>query len=235
MSDSPPAGTAIARPARHVMAVRERHLEQLAGTVPDGSSPSARAWEWALGETDIAPVTGRVTCVPPGRAEIEAEIAEADERRLRGDRKGRADGAAAVLRWLIGDDDRLPVRGPDRGELVGGFGEVVRSPADITELIAGLTRLSVREGEASGAEYRRGVIATAKWILDRQVTAPVSGVRTDRLTGRDLKTERLHAADMREQRVNLARAGTRQSGEYALGVIRAIDWLLGGRATFTMW
>jgi hypothetical protein len=56
---------------------------------------------------------------------MEAEIAAADERRLRGDRENRADAAASILRWLIGADDHIPVRCENPGELVGGFGGVV--------------------------------------------------------------------------------------------------------------
>src|ERR1700691_4141249 len=82
--DAPPAGTAVVRPQRHVIAVRERHAEQLSARPATSPSRSARAWSWILGETSRAPVTDRVTDVPPSRAEVEAEIAEADRRRLSG-------------------------------------------------------------------------------------------------------------------------------------------------------
>jgi hypothetical protein len=106
----PPAGTAIVRPLRHVRAVRERYLRRFAGPAEAAASRSARAWAWALGEIAVAPVSDRKTKVPPSRTEIEAEIGTADGRRLRGDRKNRADAVALILCWLIGADDHVPVR-----------------------------------------------------------------------------------------------------------------------------
>lgn len=96
--DAAPPGTAIVRPWRHVKAVRERHAEQLAVRSPSGESRAALTWSWALGENVVAPVTDRVTAVPPSLAEIDAEITEADERRLRADRENHADGAAMARR-----------------------------------------------------------------------------------------------------------------------------------------
>lgn len=72
-----------------------------------------------------------MTVTPPSRADIEAEIAAADERRVRGDRENRADAAATILRWLIGENDRVPIRAENPGELVGGFSDVIRSPKQI--------------------------------------------------------------------------------------------------------
>jgi hypothetical protein len=118
--EMPPPGTAIVRPLRHVRDVRERDTRSYADPAEPAALCSARTWAWALGESAIAPVTGRQTSVPPGRADIEAEIAVADERRLRGDREDRADAAAIVLPWLIGDDDGVPVLAGSPGELVGG-------------------------------------------------------------------------------------------------------------------
>ena len=149
--DAPPYGTAIVRPLRHVRAVRDHHASQFADPVEAAVSRSARAWTWALGETPTAPVTDRPTAVPPSRSKIESEIAAADERRLRGDRENRADAAATILRWLIGDDDHIPVRGEDPGELVGGFGDVVRTPeqiADVLALAEGQRRAQARKRDA---------------------------------------------------------------------------------------
>lgn len=113
--EAPPAGTAIVRPLRHVRVVRERYLERFAGPGETAASRSARARAWALGECATSPVSDQQTSAPPTRPEIEAEIAEADRRRLSGSRENRAAAAAAVLRWLIGHDDHLPVRGPSPG------------------------------------------------------------------------------------------------------------------------
>jgi len=129
---APPGGTAIVRPLRHVRAVRERDAAQPADpSEATAQSRSARAWAWALGEGTTAPITGRLTAVPPSRSDIKAEITAADERLFRGDQENRADAAAIILRWLIGDDDHVPIRAENPGELVGGFGDVVRSPEQI--------------------------------------------------------------------------------------------------------
>ena len=134
--DAPPPGTAIVRPLRHIQAVRERQALGYPDPGDADASRADRAWAWALGECPTAPVTGRPTSVPPSRSDIEAEITEADERRFRGDRANRADSAATILRWLIGDDDQVPVRGENLGELVGGFGDVVRSATQIASILA---------------------------------------------------------------------------------------------------
>ena len=149
--DAPPPGTAIVRPLRHIRAVRERQALRYADPGDADASRAARAWAWALGECPTAPVTDRPTSVPPSRSDIEAEITEADERRFRGDRENRADGAATILRWLIGDDDHVPVRGENRGELVGGFGDVVRSPAQIASILA-LARDRQQRAGATGRD-----------------------------------------------------------------------------------
>ena len=61
-----------------------------------------------------------MTAVPPSRSDIEAEITAADERRLRGDQENRADAAATILRWLIGDDDHVPVEARIRASWSAG-------------------------------------------------------------------------------------------------------------------
>ena len=180
---APPEGTAIVRPLRHVRAVRERYLQRFTDPAEAAASRSARAWAWALGETARAPVTDRPTATPPSRAEIEAEITEADERRVRGTREGRADAAATVLRWLIGDDDHVPVRCTNPGELVGGFGDIVRTREQIANLIViaapaqrAATVRSLDTGTAPGdredtrreAEYLDGVLMTLAWVSGRE-------------------------------------------------------------------
>lgn len=239
--DAPPRGTAIVRPLRHVKAVRERHLAELAERSLGAESRSARAWSWALGETNVAPVTDQVTDAPPGLSDVEAEITVADERRLRGDRENRADGAATVLRWLIGLDDRVPVRGPNRGELVGGFGDIVRSPDQILENLTILMRREHRadgrdrqlgscfgdiQGQLEEADYVNGIIATLRWVAYRDARAPVSRARvSEKMTGA-LKSERVHAEDVVEQ-LGTHGVGDRLQRTFGVGVVSAINWLLG--------
>jgi hypothetical protein len=230
--DAPPAGTAVVRPLRHVQAVRQRSLEQLAARSLGAESRTARAWSWALGDTPTAPVSDRPTDSPPRRADVESEIAVADERRLSGS-EIRADGAATVLRWLIGDDDHVPVRSPNRGELVGGFGDVVRSHKEIANLIANMS-LSIDKhmrGEAAAdaldIDWRVGVIAALRWTNGEAVRAPVSASLKSETTTHDLKLERLHAQGMIDRPGEIS--GDLLSIEYCRGVIRAITWLLGDR------
>ena len=220
-ADAPPVGTAIVRPMRHVRAVRERQAEQRAERTSAGESRAWRAWGWALGESAVAPVTDRVTDVPPSREEIEAEIAEADKRRMRGDRENRADGAANVLRWLIGADDRIPVRGQNRGELVGGSGDIVRSADQISRVLDEARQC--RQAGLRAADYLDGVIATLEWVIGERSRAPISRHRAGPVIDRQLRQERLHAEDVVAQR---GQAGILPAN-FGNGVRLSITWLLG--------
>jgi hypothetical protein len=239
--EAPPPGTAIVRPLRHVQAVRQRYSLRFADPAEAAAARAARAWAWALGETATAPVTDRPTSVPPGRFEIEAEIAVADERRLRGDREDRADVAATILRWLIGEDDHVPIRDNDRGELVGGFGEVVRSLARMADVLAVATEerlLVAAQVQESAAErrsrqfarqdtdYLDGVIATLAWVLGQHPESPITQAEVTELTARVLKTERVHAEDVTEQAGQPWMTDRLSPARYAEGVKITITWLL---------
>jgi hypothetical protein len=243
---APPPGTAIVRPWRHVQAVRERHAQQFTNPAEVAASRSVGAWGWALGETKIAPVTDRPTKVPPARSDIEAEIAVADERRLRGDQEGRADTAAIILRWLIGDDDHVPVRGQNLGELVGGFGDVVRSPEQIANVMAraadGQRRAEAQarnvELESVGRQFAQretdyfgGVVATLAWALGKQPETPMTRTNSQGLTSRQLKLERVHAEDLIGQAKSPRAPDGRLSAGYGEGVKYTITWLLGDQIT----
>jgi hypothetical protein len=240
--EAPPPGTAIVRPLRHVRAVRERYLCRFADTTEAAMSRSARAWSWALGETTLSPVTDHQTAVPPMRPDIEVEIAAADERRLRGDRENRADAAATILRWLIGDDDHVPVRGENPGELVGGFGDVVRTPGHIASILAlagdGQRRAAAkstdidtdpasRQFAQQDADYLDGVVATLEWALGQRAEAPITRGQPREPTTRNLKAERVHANDVIEQARHPWMANRRQAPRYGEGVKLTITWLLG--------
>ena len=238
----PPLGTAIVRPLRHVRAVRERHARRFANPSEAAASRSARAWAWALGEIATAPVTDQQTPIPPDRSTIEAEIAAADARRLRGDRENRADAAATILRWLAGDDDRVPVRCDSPGELVDGFGDVVRSVEQVTALLTlasgGQERAAAdsrdvntdpddRQFARQDAAYLDGVAATLAWILGERSDAPITRSRPRELTTRDLKAERVHAGDVIDQARNPGVIGRLPPPCYGEGVKLTITWLLG--------
>jgi hypothetical protein len=244
---APPSGTAIVRPLRHVRAVREHDGAQPADpSEADAESRSARAWAWALGESATAPVTDRLTAVTPSRSDIEAEITAANERRFRGDQENRADAAAIILRWLIGDDDHVPVEAENPGELVGGFGHVVRSPEQITAALAlaaeGRQRAAAqgRDLDASAdarafarqdADYLDGVMATLAWILGERAESPVTRAHSRELTTRVLKMERVHAEDVIEQSRYPWMADRLPPLWCGEGVKFTITWLLGDWTT----
>jgi hypothetical protein len=244
--DAPPRGTAIVRPLRHIRAVREHHARNYDTPAKAAASRSARAWAWAIGETTTAPVTGRHTTVPPSRDDIDAEITAADQRRLRGDRANRADAAAAILRWLIGDDDAVPVLADNPGELVGGWGDIVRSPGHIASTLALATEgqhtaaaesrdISAapedRRFAQQDADYLHGVTATLAWILGHRPDAPITAARPREVTTRDLKTERVHAEDVIEQARYPWMADRLPPPWYGEGVKLTITWLLGDSTT----
>jgi hypothetical protein len=240
---APPGGTAIVRPLCHVRAVREHDVAQSADpSEAAAQSRSARAWAWALGESATAPVTDRVTAVPPSRSDIEAEITAADERLFRGDQENRADAAAIILRWLIGDDDDVPVEAENPGELVGGFGDVVRSPEQIADALAlaaeGRQRAAAKgrdlDADANArafarqdADYLNGVIATLAWILGERAESPVARAHSRELTTRAIKMERVRAEDVIEQSRYPWMADRLPPLWYGEGVKFTITWLLG--------
>ncbi|HUY45232.1 MAG TPA: hypothetical protein VMV92_05855 [Streptosporangiaceae bacterium] len=244
---APPPGHAIVRPLRHVRAVRERHAQRYADPSEAAVSRSARAWAWALGECTTAPVTDRETAVPPSRADIEAEIATAEERRLRGDRENRADAAATILRWLIGNDDRVPVRCDNPGELVGGFGDVVRPRQQISKTLAaalqGQRRAAAmtrnidvdpddRQFARQDADYLDGVVTTLAWVLGQRPEAPITRRQSRELTTTDLKAERLHAEDVINQARSPGMVGPLPPPPpHGEGVKFTITWLLGDWTT----
>jgi hypothetical protein len=241
--EAPPQGTAIVRPLRHVRAVRERYAARFADPSEMAVSRSARAWAWALGESATAPVTDRLTTAPPDRSDIEAEITAADDGLLRGGQENRDDAAAAtVLRWLIGDDDHVPVRGGNRGEMVGGFGDVVRSPKQIAGILAVAAEgqrqaVALSRDLSSGpddrrfarqdADYLDGVLATLRWVLCGRLVTPITRARSHELTTRDLKKERVRAGDVIEQARYPWMADQLPPPWYGEGVKFSITWLLG--------
>jgi len=240
--DDPPPGTAIVRPLRHVRAVRQCYLQRFSDPAQAAASRSARAWAWTLGETTTAPVTDQATATPPTRRDIQTEIAIADGRRLRDEEHDRADAAATILRWLIGDDDHVPVRTDSPGELVGGFGHVVRSHSQISATLALATQAQQRasahdhdidaDPEIRGlvrqdADYLGGVAATLAWILGEQTEAPICGQQAHELTTRELKRERVRADDVIEQARYPWMADRILPPRYGEGVKLTISWLLG--------
>jgi hypothetical protein len=240
--EGPPVNTAILRPLRHVRAVRQRCLEQFPDPADAATSPSARAWAWALGEIAVAPVSGRDMAVPPNRAEIDAELALADARRLSGERENQADAAAIVLRWLIGVDDQVPVQGENPGELVGGFGDVVRPRDEIADIVAlavhaqrGAMAKSLdpsaptgeRQDAGQDVDYLDGITVTLAWVCGERAEAPITHVQPREITAAVLEHERVYAEDVIEQGRDRWAADWLPSRWYGEGVRSTINWLLG--------
>ena len=240
---APPGGTAIIRPLRHVRAVREHDATQSADpSEAAAESFTARALAWALGESTTAPVTGRMTAVPPSRPDIETEITAADDRYLSGDQDISADAAAIVLRWLIGDDDHVPIAVENPGELVGGFGHIVRSPEQMAGILA-LAAEGLRQAAARGrdldagadarafarqdADYLDGVLATLAWVLGERADSPITSPHSGELTTRALKMQRVQAQDVIEQSRYPWMADRLPPLWYGEGVKFTITWLLG--------
>jgi hypothetical protein len=154
----------------------------------------------------------------------------------------RADAAATVLRWLIGDDDRVPIRGQNPGELVDGFGDVVRSREQIAAVLALATQGQQRAVSESRdlnadpdnrrlaqqhAEYLNGVAATLMWVLGERPEAPITHAHSQEVTTKGLKRERIHAQDVIEQASIPWMADRLSAPWYGEGVKYTISWLLG--------
>ena len=134
------------------------------------------------------------------------------------------------------------MRGKDRGALVGGFGDVVRSREQITDVLT-LAAEGRQRAAAQGrnidtgaddrafarqdADYLDGVMATLSWILGERAESPVTRAHSRELTTRDLKVERVHADDVIEQSRYPWMADRLPPLWYGEGVKFSINWLLG--------
>jgi hypothetical protein len=127
---------AIAPPRRHVEAVLAQSLHEVG---PDGRA--ALAWQWALTGTRPSPVTlslapGR----PPSREEILAEAAAEPEGStappgVSTDFCDQLRETRAILAWLAGGTDELPVDDDNRGRLIGARGDYARTDDDIRQTL----------------------------------------------------------------------------------------------------
>ena len=133
---------------------------------------------------------------------------------------------------------------PNPGELVGGFGDVVRSRKQIAESIAATaqaqreaTALSPHTGAAAEAvdrerarqeaDYLAGVTVTFTWVRGEQAETPISQVKASAITSRVVKQERLHAEDVIEQVNDQFSVGSIPTRSFGEGVKATISWLLG--------
>ena len=185
---APPPGTAIVRPLRHVRAVRER--TRSGSLIPPRLRPRVR----------LARGPGRWESTPPRRSLTGRRRFRPAGPTSKPRSPPRTKGACAATARTGQTPPRPSCAGLSAtmtmsrsgttivGELVGGFGDVVRSRKQIADVLAiaaeGRQRATaiVRNIDAGSgrpgaspqqdADYLDGVVATLAWVLGEQAEAP---------------------------------------------------------------
>jgi hypothetical protein len=241
--------TAVARSRRDVEAVLAQSLRE---TGPDGRA--ALAWQWALTGTRPSPVTlslapGR----PPSREEILAEAAAEPEGStappgVPSDFCDQLRETRAILSWLAGSTDEIPVDDDNRGRLMGARGDYARTDDDIRQVLGhallGLKAFDLPEPMSPSdakhpwrwdatwmnAAWLRGVRDILTWVLGETPTSPLCYRTVGLPTTHDLTYEEAAAADIALQGrpgghpVDPAACPPPQYGE---GIQATISWLRG--------
>ena len=138
---------AIVRPRPHVEAVLAQSLREMG---PRGRT--ALAWQWALTGTRPSPVTlSLAPGCPPSREDILAEAAAEPEGStappgVPADFRDQFREARAVLAWLAGGSDEVPVHADNRGRFIGARGDYVRTDDEMRQ-VRELTRDALRDGD----------------------------------------------------------------------------------------
>jgi len=184
--------SAIARPRRHVEAVLAQSLHEVGS---DGRV--ALAWQWALTGTRPSPLTlslapGR----PPSREEILAEAAAEPEGStaspgVPSDFCDQMRESRAILAWLAGGTDEIPVDDDNRGSLIRARGDYARTDDDIRQALdhalLGLKAFDLPEPMSPSdakhpwrwnttwmnAAWLRGVRDILTWVLGETPTSPL--------------------------------------------------------------
>jgi hypothetical protein len=206
---------AIARPRRHVEAVLAQSLYEVG---PDGRA--ALAWQWALTGTRPSPVTlslesGR----PPSREEILAEAAAEPEGStappgMPSNFCDQLRETRAILAWLAGGTDEIPVDDDNRGRLIGARGDYARTDDDIRQTLdhalLGLKAFDLPEPMSPSdakhpwrwnpvwmnAAWLRGVRDILIWVLGETPTSPLCHRAVGLPTTHDLTYEQAVADDV---------------------------------------
>jgi hypothetical protein len=244
---------AIARPRHHVEAVLAQSLREVGI-----NGRAALAWQWALTGTRPSPVTlslapGR----PPSREEILGEAAAEPEGSTAppgapSEFYDQLRETRAILAWLAGGSDEIPVDGDNRGRLIGARGDYARTDGDIREALdhalLGLKTFDLPEpippSDAKhpwrwnaawmNAAWLRGVRDILTWVLGQTPTSPLCQRTIGLPTTYDLTHERAAADDVVLQGrpgghpVDPAAYPPPQYGE---GIQAAIAWLRGETTT----
>jgi hypothetical protein len=183
---------AIARPRAHVAAVMAQSLREMGS-----GGRTALAWTWALTGTRPSPVTlSLAPGTPPCRAEILAEAAAEPEWTtappgVPPEFRDQLRETRAVLAWLAGGTDEIPVNDDNRGRLIGARGDYVRTDTDIRQVrdraCRGLAAGDLPEPMSAAdarhpwrwdpawmdAAWLRGARDVLDWVLGERPTAPL--------------------------------------------------------------
>jgi hypothetical protein len=240
---------AIARPRPHVEAVLAQSLREVG---PDGRA--ALAWQWALTGTRPSPVTlSLAPDRPPSREEILAEAAAEPEGstappEVPSDFCDQLRETRAVLTWLTGSTDEIPVDDDNRGRLIGARGDYARTDDDIRQTLdhtlLGLKAfdlpepMSPSDGKSPwcwnpawmNAAWLRGVRDILTWVLGETPTSPLCHRTVGLPTTNDLTYEEAATDDI----VLQGRPGGRHVDpavypppQYGEGIQATISWLRG--------
>jgi hypothetical protein len=244
---------AIVRPRPHVEAVL---VQSLSETGPDGRT--ALAWAWALTGTRPSPVTlSLAPGTPPTRAQILVE-ADAEPEGSRAPAGVPADfhdqlrETRAVLAWLAGGTDEIPVDDDNRGRLIGARGDYARTDDDIQQardhallgLKTGDLPATMSPSEARhpwrwdpdwmNAAWLRGVRDILTWVLGECDASPLCGRTVGLPTTYDLTYEEAAA----DRVVMQGRPGgipvdpaAYPPPQYGEGIHATISWLRGETTT----
>lgn len=183
---------AITRPRAHVAAVLAQSLREVG---PAGRA--ALAWTWALTGTRPSPITlSLAPGCPPSRADILAEAAAEPEGStappgVPADFRDQLRETRAVLSWLAGASDEIPVDDPGRGRLIGARDGYARTDADISR-VRGQAQLGLKvfdlpeplpamaarhpwrwSQDWMNAAWLRGVADLLGWVLGESAVSPL--------------------------------------------------------------
>jgi hypothetical protein len=207
--------SAIARPRPHVEAVLGQNLSEVG---PDGRA--ALAWQWSLTGTQPSPVT---LSLAPGRPLSREEILAEAAAKPKGstappgvpsDFCDQLRETRAVLAWLVGDTDEIPVDDDNRGRLIGARGDYARTDDDIRQTLdhalLGLKAFDLPEPMSPSdaahpwrwnatwmnVAWLRGVCDTLSWVLGETPTSPLCQRTVALPTTHDLTYEESAAEDV---------------------------------------